>query len=366
MFNQKEKSYLIFAGAIVLLVLSFFSLVDPITRSTSDGNSRIRTLRDVLSDPLSINRALKIGKNTRNQGSTKDLLALFKTKKKDNLKPKLVAKGKKKVTKKKVAKKKKKKKKKKKPSLEIEVVEKKEDDFVQNESIELDDNPYINSAKQEDEEDQTRTEEEWIEYLFNAPSVEKFEEFLLAHRTNEVDIDMYYRITLLLLESNRLELNKYGLLALASTPSYTSFAHLAIVAEDHPKSKIQNKAKAELNTYSSLKHLALIRNALSDDVSVIRYHGARLIGISADRNLISIDPDSGDRGLRDPNDPNTANIIQNSEKYIPLIEVLDRVANNDSVGIVREAAFNSARIIDERLGSIQVANTPPSVPSEPN
>ena len=111
-----------------------------------------------------------------------------------------------------------------------------------------------------------QTYEEWIQYLTLIPSTEKINKFIQLAQVNNVKPDVFYPVCEKLITMDG-KLPEYGILALGSVTSVTSFEDLAAVAnEASVADKLKSQATAYMNMYTRFEYIRFLgAAALSKD-----------------------------------------------------------------------------------------------------
>lgn len=199
--------------------------------------------------------------------------------------------------------------------------------------------------------------DQWIDWLSNAPSWGKVENFISAYRSQEVLESVFYSVIEALIESPHSQVRHYGFLALSSVPDFKSFQLLVRIASVKDGLGNQERANKDLQSaYVGVHHLPILSQALDSTEDNMKLKASIVAEISAKKNLknisnpntVSVDrgrverrPINGGASPHPLTSPRTA--------YENIANKLEYLATNDSNAEVQASAGSAARTIHNLL-----------------
>jgi len=145
-----------------------------------------------------------------------------------------------------------------------------------------DNSPTVGSSNASDAIDQSQLLTEWQNYLFSSPSEEKFSEFVRAFKNDAVTRNVFYTISSDAISDDSTKEFALDMLAqIKDSQSFTILAETYSTADSDFDKAIFN----ELNTYSMLENVGLLRNVLNQTQSRAFPLALSVIKLSIDQNL---------------------------------------------------------------------------------
>lgn len=114
-----------------------------------------------------------------------------------------------------------------------------------------------------------QTAEEWFNYLQANLDFAHVSKFIQLAQTSELRSDIFYETIEKMLVAPNTRMHQFGVLALGSTPSQSSFTLLADVAvEQSMEAKVKSQASTYMRMYTRLEYVGHLGNVISTDTDL--------------------------------------------------------------------------------------------------
>jgi hypothetical protein len=169
----------------------------------------------------------------------------------------------------------------------------------------------------------------WRNLVFSNPSRETTEMLLAAYLQNKIPPAWFYAIVDEMLASTNGILQESSINLLAMTPSSMSFRRLAMATDRNSPTNIKLLARDSMNdVYKDINYLGILIGEVQYSDTLVAYHAARLIRISAEAAVAS----------------NTSLGV-----YSPLVAILSQILQNTDDERLRHFAASAYDYITQNL-----------------
>ncbi|RYZ77253.1 MAG: hypothetical protein EOP05_02425 [Proteobacteria bacterium] len=195
-----------------------------------------------------------------------------------------------------------------------------------------------------------QTADEWFRYLQANLDFEHVSKFIQLAQTGELKSEIFYEtIEKMLLDSNT-RMHQFGVLALGSTPSQTSFTLLADVSvEQSMEAKVKSQASTYMRMYTRLEYVGHLGNVVAMDTDLTAGISAlRLMEDSAAQHLKNVASTTPGSSGTEPERTPASNVTKTFDTIVASLTKVSATAQNATL---REQATLTLQRLRGLLGN---------------
>jgi hypothetical protein len=196
---------------------------------------------------------------------------------------------------------------------------------------------YGPAYTQKEEEEETDSVEQWAEAIMNPPNFKNLTDFIHRFQVSLLDQAIFYSVVDLLIDSDSEVLNEYGIIALGSTPSPQSFTQLAVIRKERAGTELAKRIDSYIKNYRAYSYVSVLSVALNSSIPEVRIEALTQIAESAKKNI----------GQAGENPQPSLDVRM--EKYTPFLDILRRIASEDTDPGVVDKANHSLQVLESIL-----------------
>lgn len=183
------------------------------------------------------------------------------------------------------------------------------------------------------------TLEDWEQYILHPPSMDHLLKFISYYQAKLIKDEIFYTLCEKMIASPQENIRKFGIIALGSTPSVSSFALLNQAVINERTSQLQSLIETNFQTYLAVQFVSYMGPSLSSIDDHVRYQAAMTIWRSAEMNIrrTQTDDESTGRG-RTGTRPSYTRIYQ---IFIPQLTRALQTETNESVKVQIQKALDT-------------------------